>query len=154
MSMSEELISCLEGEIVKRDALIAELESERSDPEFSPKYARRLIAELRAELDAPREQVPVAWNARFKEDKFWGICSKEHYELVTRCSKEWPGYEVRQLYAAPVAKPQVVMPERRTKADYSCYIGEFANEAAAIHNAALDAVIRLNAADQEGGQDE
>jgi hypothetical protein len=39
----------------------------------------------------------------------------------------------------------VVMPERRTKTDYSCYIGEFASEAAAIHNAALDEVARLNA---------
>jgi hypothetical protein len=47
-------------------------------------------------------------------------------------------------FAAIAPVPAVVMPERRTKADYSCYIGEFANEAAAIHNAALDLVARLN----------
>ena len=59
--------------------------------------------------------------------------------------KGWP---VSPLYAAPVseAKAQgVVMPERKTKADYGVYIDEFADEAAAIYNAALDEVARLNA---------
>ena len=47
--------------------------------------------------------------------------------------------------AALIAKAQgVVMPERKTKADYGVYINEFADEAAAIYNAALDEVARLN----------
>lgn len=42
---------------------------------------------------------------------------------------------------APVA---VVMPERKTKADYSGYIEQFQSEAASLYNSALDDVARLN----------
>lgn len=49
--------------------------------------------------------------------------------------------ELDELKAHP---SRVVLPERKTKADYGVYIDEFANEAAAIHNATLDEVARLN----------
>ena len=39
-----------------RDARIVELEAERNDPDFAPKYSRRLINQLRAELAAIKAQ--------------------------------------------------------------------------------------------------
>jgi hypothetical protein len=94
--------------------------------------------QLRAELAAIKAQVPVT---AVSEETF----SSDGTSDIITCNLPIS----TKLYAAPAAK-QVVMPERRTKADYSCYIGEFASEAAAIHNSALDAVANLNAADQEG----
>ena len=56
------------------------------------------------------------------------------------------GYEVeyRLLYTTPQTSAGVVMPERKTAADYPCYIGSFAAEAAAIYNTCLDEFARLN----------
>jgi len=96
MNRSEELIECLEGEIAARDVRIAKLEAERNDPEFSPKYSRRLIAELRAELAALREQVPVAFSQ--------SLITKD-YQPVKPGADSLNGYVI-PLYAAPVAKPQ------------------------------------------------
>lgn len=45
---------------------------------------------------------------------------------------------------APPAPIAVVMPERKTKADYSGYIEQFQSEAAGIYNSALAEVARLN----------
>lgn len=60
--------------------------------------------------------------------------------------------QVRLELAALKAQPGgVVLPERKTKADYGVYIDEFANEAAAIHNATLDEVARLNHQPASGG---
>ena len=43
---------------------------------------------------------PVAWQSRFVDGK-WSECSREHVEWVRSVPHEWPGYEVRELYAAP-----------------------------------------------------
>lgn len=56
--------------------------------------------QLRAQLAAAQET--VAWQARFTDPgQKWGDCTKEHYDLVKANPGEWPGYEVRELYAAP-----------------------------------------------------
>lgn len=65
-----------------------------------------LLAEnesLRALLAAA--STPVAWQARFTEPgQKWGYCSKEHHDFVKTNPGEWPGYEVRELFAAPQSK--------------------------------------------------
>lgn len=49
-----------------------------------------------------------------------------------------------KLFAEPPAPVAVVMPERKSKADYSGYIEQFQSEAAGLYNSALDDVARLN----------
>lgn len=49
-----------------------------------------------------------------------------------------------KLYAEQPAPVAVVMPERKTKADYSGYIEQFQSEAAGLYNSALDDVAKLN----------
>lgn len=48
---------------------------------------------------------PAGWQSRFTEagDKWdaWSPCTREHYELVRSNPKAWPGYEVREVFAAP-----------------------------------------------------
>lgn len=51
-------------------------------------------------------QEAVAWQSRFVGGE-WGSCSREHHDHVKSVPKEWPDYEVRQLYAAPVAAAPV-----------------------------------------------
>lgn len=48
------------------------------------------------------------------------------------------------LYAEQPAPVAVVLPERKTKADYSGYIEQFQSEAAGLYNSALDDVAILN----------
>lgn len=66
---------------------------------------------LRPEPDAiaARQPVgvePVYWQSRFIGSA-WSYCTREHYEMVRACPEEWPGYEVRSLYAAPSAPAAV-----------------------------------------------
>lgn len=99
---------------------------------------------LRAELSAIKAQEPAKYEFQADDGSWHQFLSEQHYKNTLA-----DGWTIRALYAAPVseAKAQgVVMPERKTKADYGVYIDEFADEAAAIYNAALDAVARLNAA--------
>lgn len=106
--MSEELksalarIACLEGEIAKRDARIAEVEGAL--------LAEQMQAEdLSHELAAIKAQEPVARQA---QDGSWHpFLSEQHYQNTL--ADGWP---IRALYAAPVseAKAQVVvMPEEQ-----------------------------------------
>lgn len=68
----------------------------------------RIVAALKAQIAG---QEPAGWQARFTssgdERDEWSPCSKEHYELVKRCPTEWPGYEVREVFAAPPAAQDV-----------------------------------------------
>ena len=139
--VAEQLIACLEGEIVKRDARIAELEADLYRASASVSTLKSQWRELAAELAALKEQEPVA---HIPVDRETG---EEWHPVLKKGSGNICDY--KPLYAAPVSEAKahgVVMPERKTKADYGVYIDEFADEAAAIYNAALDAVTRLNAA--------
>lgn len=63
-----------------------------------------LHATLRETLAAKPSAEPVAWQARFTDPgQKWGECTKEHHDLVKAHPGEWPGYEVRELYAASPA---------------------------------------------------
>lgn len=70
-----------------------------------------LAAELQALKAQGAGQSPAGWQARFTSsgDKWdaWQPCSKEHFELVKSCPAEWPGYEVREVFAAPPAAQEV-----------------------------------------------
>lgn len=64
---------------------------------------RAELGSLRAELEAARKQEPCGWQCRFiTPTETWGYCSKEHYETVKAAPHEYPGYEVRAVYARPV----------------------------------------------------
>ena len=52
------------------------------------------------------EQEPVWGQSRFAGDQ-WGKCSVEHVRMVLAAPHEWPDYEVRYLYAAPVLAAQL-----------------------------------------------
>lgn len=64
------------------------------------------IAQHRAIVAGLGREVPGGWQARFTESgdiwDAWQTCSKEHYDLVKRFPNDWPGYEVREIYAAPL----------------------------------------------------
>lgn len=54
------------------------------------------------------EQEPCGWQSRFiTPTETWGFCSKEHYETVKAAPHEYPGYEVRAVYARPVLAQQI-----------------------------------------------
>jgi hypothetical protein len=151
--------------IAARDARIAELEDR---PEWvTIQIQQNTIEDLRAELAALREQVPVAW---FTEDHLTDK-SATTYSHVVAVRWEVKGWPVSELYAAPVAKqvvyacprcgtgmqadpdskpvkPQVVMPERLS---YYADLTEITNSYNDGWNDCLDELSRLNAADQEGG---
>jgi len=139
MNRSEELIACLEAELEGRDYL---------------------IGNLRAELAALREQVPVA---KVLSEHEMGIGFDRRYGPVIWFNGYPPA---GNLYAAPVAK-QVVIPDVRVSAE-GIQFGKawFSHEAITGYTAEqlnsgncritgrayMDWVnARLNAADQEGG---
>lgn len=76
---------------------------------------RAELGSLRAELEAARKQEPCGWQCRFiTPTETWGYCSKEHYETVKAAPHEYPGYEVRALYARPVpAQQPMPWPDQR-----------------------------------------
>jgi len=133
----------------RRDARIGELDAERNDPEFPPKYARRLIDQLRAELAELREGVPAGVTRQRSLRRVCHVCvSLPRIEFCDACDN-----------AAPVAK-QVVMPEREGgHAQKSFWAGfevarmrpDESNIRAAWNEfKSSDQFVRLNAADQEG----
>jgi uncharacterized coiled-coil protein SlyX len=149
----------LEGEVVKRDARIAELEEQVSRFMASIERKHKLMNEdaaeidqLRAELAAMREQVPVAVVDCGDDGFFADILPDRSVEVG------------HKLYAAPVATPKVVMPEREVgHAQKSFWAGfevarmrpDESNIRAAWNEfIASEQFARLNAADQEGVQDE
>lgn len=120
MNKAEQLIACLEGEIAKRDAelaacrvavencelfraRIAELEHRCGmyGLELTNEVERRLQAER--QLSALKAQEPVAWVRKY-EDRIHSHVDwhRSVLDLIPEGTK---------LYAAPVAKPQVVMPD-------------------------------------------
>jgi hypothetical protein len=136
MNRSEELIACLESEIVRRDIRIDELEAgvvgENRELEILTAYCEQ----LRAELAALREP-----------DCDRGVCGDFS---PGRCDN--PDCSARRDRAsAPVAKPHGVMPERIPIAGHLTAEQSYR---ASGRNACLDECARLNAAEQEGGQDE
>jgi len=52
---------------------------------------------------ASQEAVPVAGEARFKEEHHWSPCTAAHVAMVLENPADWPNYEVRYLYAATPA---------------------------------------------------
>ena len=143
--------------VAERDQLRAELAAVKSD------YCEAIAdgTEMRKELDAIKAQEPIGWYTDdYLTDKSsttydWGVA--ERWE-----TKGWPLFP---LYAAPVAK-QVVMPDVTAAAKALCkhhaelcnvnaddqwnvYSQDFIADAEIVLASA-----RLNAADQEGGQDE
>lgn len=99
----------------ERDALKAELEAAKENHRI---HAARLISEkilVSEHLEAARKQEPCGWQCRFiTPTETWGYCSKEHYETVKAAPHEYPGYEVRALYARPVpAQQPMPWPDQR-----------------------------------------
>jgi hypothetical protein len=170
MNRSEELIRVLNAGVIERDARIDTLtgwyanalnvinECSEALPGVAymdqpdggsvsvQEQVRRMrqdCDQLRAELAVLRERVPVEYQQLSRYGN-WDRIDKVAFDLgMLSTAPE----RFRPLYAAPVAK-QVVMPERK-KWDASA--GSAENMKSAAYNAALDAVARLNAADQEGG---
>lgn len=107
---------------------------------IKPDYCEAIAdgMEMRKELDELKAQGPVA----FVEEGPYSDAGSDgyHYEISERLPIG------TNLYAAPVAK-QVVMPERAN----ACH-GSFDYQTG--WNDYADKYARLNAADQEGGQDE
>jgi hypothetical protein len=125
MNRSEELIECLEAELEDRDYL---------------------IGNLRAELAALREQVPVPHTKTFVQpvpEKCDRIVWRGRYYGLPLTDSVAPVVSIEQQgveYAAPVAK-QVVMPERLSEfadddSGRKCFVLAF--------NSALNEVARLN----------
>lgn len=158
MNKSEQLIACLEGELAKRDARIAELGRYQR---FESLYAEaeREVLQLRAELAAIKAQEPVAWKV---SNPLTGD------ELLCNYKPSGAMYTYQPLYAAPVAK-QVVMPEREwlqsdgliysLENDVNYYEINVTQVEGNRHDGkraefASKLIELLNAADQEGGQDE
>jgi hypothetical protein len=155
------------AEIAERDARIAELEVR---PEWvTIQIQKNTIDDLRAELAAMCEQVPVAWS--YKE-YVWatglgGSVWRDKLETERPNPDECEVKDVAPLYAAPVAKQQVVMPRREwlqsdgliyslendtnfyeinvTQVEGSRHDGKRADLASKL-------IALLNAADQGGGQ--
>lgn len=62
--------------------------------------------------------IAVAWQSRFVDGK-WSECSREHVEWVRSVPHEWPGYEVRELYAAPQPAPAIDLEQFREVVSYA-----------------------------------
>jgi hypothetical protein len=115
--------------------------------------------QLRTELAALREQVPVRLTPEVREflkksvqDTYMGDSFSSTDSDFVACVEKL----LLPIYAAPVAK-QVVMPDSKklpVQGDFAgrpaAYALEFAD--AKAHNACLDEVTRLNATDQGGNQ--
>ncbi|AGL46368.1 hypothetical protein OFL75_19145 [Pseudomonas aeruginosa] len=57
----------------------------------------------------PEKLKPVCHRAFFlSAPQHWGPCSKEHHDMVKANPKEWPDYEVQELYVLPAN--HVVLP--------------------------------------------
>lgn len=83
------------------------------------------------------------WNKRYPRGQ------GDPVAIVTGSTVQWlPGAgklkDRTPLYAEQPVPVAVVMPGRKTKADYSGYIEQFQSEAAGLYNSALDDVARLN----------
>lgn len=95
------------------------------------------IADLEAVGVRVEQPATVADHPQCEECKGWGYHENHHEGGGTECG------ECGGSGNATVAVA-VVMPERKTKADYSGYIEQFQSEAVALYNEALDDVARLN----------
>ena len=62
---------------------------------------RSAMVALRAALEQPVEQEPVAAQCRFKGEAEWRHCTVAHHLHVQAHPKEWPHYETRALYTHP-----------------------------------------------------
>lgn len=73
-----------------------------TEREFAEEISRLRDDQWKAALSVGH--APVAGQCRFKGDKAWGNCSIEHVQMVlSDPSYAADGYEVRYLYAAPLA---------------------------------------------------
>jgi hypothetical protein len=171
-SRADELIACLEGEVKSRDARIAELEHalEVEIMRLAACGAAALgyfdgcadeyksgslddVLNLRAELAAMKAQEPAGWTVRGPDGRLYlsDYATEDEDEAGLWPSTLIEGFTVVRVYAAPVAKQQVVMPERKAKVLAGISLFDIGH--ADGWNSALDEVARLNAANQ-GGQDE
>ena len=106
-----------------------------------------------SEPTAQHQGEPVAWSYCPECG-----CEELHHEegehkQCANCHQEWfsdINYSevvrgnLQKLKSEQLAPVAVVLPERKTKADYSGYIEQFQSEAAGLYNSALDDVARLN----------
>ena len=160
---AEQLIACLEGEIAKRDeelaacrvavencdlfrARIAELEGTLDTAVSWDVEQLKVIHslndhndQLRAELAAIKAQEPVEYQQLSRYEN-WDRVDKAVFELGLLSSTP---ERFRALYAAPVAKPQVMMPKRIQIAGHLSAVEGYR---ASGWNQCLDEVARLNAA--------
>lgn len=56
-----------------------------------------------SQVSAVKLPEPVAGQSRFKSESQWSSCSPAHVRMVLEKPEEWRGYEVRYLYANPLA---------------------------------------------------
>lgn len=160
-----ECIACLEGEIAKRDARIAEMQERFDSSAHRTSLIGRLEIEndqLRAELSAIKAQEPVAYTYASKQETQCAGCGiSKHTPLRV---DDMGGYvcltcidkKLEDFYAAPVseAKAQgVVMPTVDQamrvvlrEMGSSKHIRGTSNWCADVGRAVLDEVARLNAA--------
>ena len=111
-----------------------------------PLIAAELVALLRADL---RQQVEayraeVSGNYRGQPVAIFEIDTSGYRARIILDPEQPFPQTGTKLYAEQPAPVAVVMPGRKTKADYSGYIEQFQSEAAGLYNSALDDVSRLN----------
>lgn len=102
------------------------------------KHQDKVIAKL-------SEEKNTAWLYEQKEVWFWQGDGEDYPESLC-CPVVIKADDLRALIAAATPQPSagVVMPERKTAADFDFYIDSFAAEAAEIHNRVIDEFARLN----------
>jgi hypothetical protein len=92
--------------------------------------------------DQPAGEVPVQWTGNSDADL--ALILLDRIDAPDDEARITQLEQIVMRMAKSLQARAVLMPERKTKADYYVYIDEFANEAAAIANAVLDEVERLN----------
>lgn len=62
----------------------------------------RRLAAIEQQYLAIMALEPCGWQSRFTfPNEKWAECAKEHFEWVVKNPRDWPDYEVRQLYVLP-----------------------------------------------------
>ena len=113
---AEQLISCLEGEIAKRDARIVELEHRCGVYGLELHNATERLQQAERQIKAIKAQEPVAF---VHPEQLKGLPAESSATCAVwnKPGAMPSGTSLRvPLYAAPVAKPQVVMPDLELQA--------------------------------------
>lgn len=96
-----------------RAAFLAWYEREADHPTLRTPEARRLAWRAwqansgenmgNSQVSVVNMPEPVAGQSRFAGEAEWSSCSPAHVRMVLEKPEEWRGYEVRYLYANPLA---------------------------------------------------